>query len=231
MAIGSLSVPGLLAICVIVGSLVWLALRDHRAQRRKRHGLLDDCARLLTSSAVTHDGDGFPRIRGMQGRRAVDVRLISDGMTIRRLPQLWLQVTELARYDNVSGISVLVRPTGYEFFSLTSEFHHILDAPRSFPREVIVRGEDAHARELLARLAAPMAVILNDPRVKEIAVTRRGLRVICQADEGRRGEYLLLRQAFFDNSRVPAETLAGLLVGIGPLRAAIEASSVERVPA
>lgn len=208
-----------------VGPLVWLAVRDHRAQVLRRRAMLDACTRLFDSHTLTHGGDGFPHLTGVRAGRRIDVRLISDGMTIRRLPQLWLQVTELARLDGMSGIAVLVRPSGYEFYSLTSGFHHVIEPPASFPRELIVRGETARSKDLLKLVAAPMAAILSEPRVKEIAVTGRGLRIIRQASEGRRGEYLLLRQAVFDNGAIAAETIGAVLDSLDALRVAAAATA------
>lgn len=217
-----LSLSGVVIIFAVIGGLARLAVREHRLQLVKRRLLLDDCFRLFETRTVTFGGDGFPQIEGMQAGRKIDVRLISDGMTIRRLPQLWLQVTELTALDGVGGFSILVRPSGYEFFSLTPAFHHVIDVPSSFPREVIVRGEDDQSAAHVEALREPLANILADARVKEIAVTRRGLRIIRQADEGRRGEYLLLRQATFDSSGVSAEALADVLRDLDTLRIAVD---------
>lgn len=224
-----MSLSGTLMVCGVVAPLAWLAVREHRGQLIKRRGLLDACLGLFDTHALAHGEDGFPHLKGTSGARTVDVRLISDGMTIRRLPQLWLRVTELAPRDGVSGFSVLVRPSGYEFFSLTSGFHHVIEVPPSFPREVIIRGEDAGAIDSFSALSGPVASILNDPRVKEVAVTRRGVRIIRQVDEGRRGDYLLLRQAAFDTARIPQETLGQVLRELQTLRGAVDAR--ELVPA
>lgn len=212
-----------LAICTATGAFAWVGVRQHRRQKIKRRMLLDGCLPLFDTHDLTQGGDGFPRLKGTCAGRTIDVRLISDGMTIRRLPQLWLQVTELARLDSVSGFSVLVRPSGYEFFSLTSRFHHVIKVPPQFPREVIIRGEDAVSVASFNALEKPIGDILDDPRVKEIAVTPRGLRIIRQTDEGRRGEYLLLRQATFDGTAVSAEVLADACRELETLRAAIDA--------
>lgn len=216
-----------LLLLVFASPLIWLALRDHKALRLSRVGLLDGCANVFDRCALTHDGDSFPRLSGRCGRRNVDVRLISDTMTIRRLPQLWLQVTMLDRVDVTSGLAVLVRPSGYEFYSLTTGYLHVLDTPPSFPSEVIVRSECAGASKLLEKLTPSMARILEDPRVKEIAITPKGLRIMRQADEGRRGEYLLLRQAVFDQAAVTADALEAALAELETLRAAIEENERE----
>jgi hypothetical protein len=197
-------------------------MRDHRARHASRRALLGDCARLFDRYALTHEGDGLPRLSGRIGTRNVDVRLVSDTMTIRRLPQLWLQVTVLQRLPGVSGLAILVRPSGYEFYSLTSDFHHIIELPAEFPRELIVRGKDARSDAVFERLAPAAAAILSDPKVKEIAVTPEGFRIIRQASEGKRGDYLLLRQAVFDGTAVPAAVLETAMNDIEALRRGLE---------
>lgn len=209
-----------LIVCTMTGALGWIAARDHRALRASRAALLTQCTGLFDRHALSHEGDSFPRLSGRIGDRNVDVRLICDTMTMRRLPQLWLQVTVLARMPTNAGFAVLVRPSNYEFYSLTGEFEHVIEPPAGFPSEVIIRGETPRAGALLAKLSGPIADILQDPRVKEIAVTRQGLRIIRQADEGRRGEHLLLRQAVFDNGAVPPEALQSVLRKIESLRTA-----------
>lgn len=222
-------VSTVLAFAIPLATLAWMAMRDHRTQQARRRGLLDDCISLFDRYALTHGGDGFPRLAGRTGGRNVDVRLVCDTMTMRRLPQLWLQVTALEPLAGVSGFAVLVRPSGYEFYSLTVGFHHVIEPPSYLPRELIVRGRDAAAAALFARLAPALAPILADPRVKEIAVTREGLRLIRQADEGRRGEYLLLRQAVFDDAAVSAARLEEVLAALDGLKRAIRAPAVREV--
>jgi hypothetical protein len=143
-------------------------------------------------------------------------------MVIRRLPQLWLSITLLDTLGDVPSLAVLVRPAGYEFYSLTSRLGCTLDTPAALPSEVLIRGSDARADRLLWQLTPYLAASLSDPRVKEIAVTSKGLRIIVQAGEGRRGEHLLLRQAVFDDAVVPARELANRLMELETLLGAID---------
>lgn len=206
--------------------LGWIAMRDHRARSASRRALLGDCARLFDRYALTHEGDCFPRLSGRIGARTVDVRLVCDTMTIRRLPQLWLQVTVLERLPGMSGLAILVRPSGYEFYSLTNDFHHVIEPPADFPRELIVRGSNARSDDVFEKLAPAAAAILSDPLVKEIAVTPEGFRIIRQASEGRRGDYLLLRQAVFDETAVPAVVLEKALSDVESLRRSLEIPAI-----
>jgi len=206
----------------IAGAVGLFAAREHRQLRSARQTLLDCCADALDRHEIRYGGDGFPRLAGgFHGRRVI-AELIPDTMVIRRLPQLWLSITLLETLEEVPSLAVLVRPAGYEFYSLTSGLSCALDAPAAFPSEVLVRGSGARAERLLWQLTPHLAASLMDPHVKEIAVTSKGLRIIVQAGEGRRGEHLLLRQAVFDDAVVPARELANRLKELETLRSAID---------
>ena len=68
-----------------------------------------------------------------------------------------------------------------------------------------------------------MSDILADRRVKEIAITDRGLRIVRQAGEGKRGEHLLLRQTVFENANVGRRDLASVLDQLQAIRAITDA--------
>jgi hypothetical protein len=192
-----------------------LALRERRAALAARRSLLDRCLRVLDDPELRCGGDGFPSLAGRHEGRRVHLGLIPDTMVIRRLPQLWAALTISEALGGIPGLAVLVRPAGYEFYSLTGYFKESLDAPAGLPPEILVRGSDPRAESLLQDLAPALAAILGDPRVKEFAVTPSGLRLIWQLGEGRRGEHLLLRQAVFDNAQLEA---GEFLKRIGELR-------------
>lgn len=218
---------GLVAVAVValVGN------REHRSMRSSRRALLDDAAPALEAPVLDHGGDDFPRLAGRHRGIGVRVDLISDTMTLRRLPQLWLSVTKLVPAPGTPRVAVLVRPTGCEFYALTGSLEHALDVPALLPRETLARGSSREAQSLLDRLARPMADIMTDPRVKEIAVTEKGLRIVRQAAEGRRGEHLLLRQAVFDDAKVDRDDVLRLLCEIDALSAVVHARAGEVVAA
>lgn len=209
-----------LSLLLAAGSVAAIAAvgyRDHRAALTARRRLLDDCAGALDRAHLSFAADGFPRLEGSHRGRGVRIDLVPDTMTIRRLPQLWLSTTMLDANAGLPGLAVLVRPAGTEFYSLTSRLPLRLDAPRGFPDEVLIRG-DAGAERLLADLAGPMSAILADGRVKEIAITGRGLRIVRQAAEGKRGEHLLLRQTVFESGAVPHRDLATIFDQLQAMR-------------
>lgn len=186
-----------------------VARRERRAALRRRRAIFDRCLAAFDDCRTTVGRDGFPRIVGHIAGRSVMLEAVPDSLTTKRLPQLWLCVTLKAALPIEDDLAVLVRPTGAEFFALTHRLRARLHLPVGWPGEALLRGSRPAAQAFADQIGAPVAALLADPRVKEVAVTRRGLRVVYQADEGRRGEYLLLRQcAFADCDLAPATVLA-----------------------
>jgi hypothetical protein len=210
------TVPALIALAGILAVTV-LALQAHAAQRNTRRTLLNDCAGLLDQSVIQHGGDDYPRLDGTH-------KLIPDSMTIRRLPQLWLSITKVETRKDIPEFGVLVRPAGTEFYALTPNMARRLDSPQGWPEEVMVRGSGPASQNLLANTSPVIGRILTDGKVKEIAVTASGSRIIWQASEGRRGEYLLLRQATFDDASVSPSDFRQRLTELDDLSSAIDAS-------
>jgi hypothetical protein len=214
---------------IFAGLVGILAAREHRAALGARRSLLDRCAHVLDDAKIRVGRDGFPRLAGRRGGRDVVLDVIPDTMVMRRLPQLWASLTVLESVANTPNLAVLVRPAGYEFYSLTTELSYALDAQADLPREILVRASDARGEGLLHRLTPTLADILADPSVKEVAVTRRGLRLIWQLGEGRRGEHLLLRQAVFDGAELSAGDLTKRLGELDTLRRTLEMEKERRV--
>jgi hypothetical protein len=212
------------ALFAVVGLayIAWLSVRANTRIRAARRALFDQAKRVVENPELTFGADDLPRLKGLFRGRNVIADLIPDTMTIRRLPQLWLSVTLLDKMPGVHGFAMVVRHAGTEFYSLINSFTEQLESPAGFPSEILIRGEDAIAQSDLDALAKPLATILADPRVKEIAITKNGLRIVRQAAEGRKGEHLLLRQAMFDDADVPAIDLQNILEALDGMSAVIK---------
>ena len=190
--------------------------------------MFDSAAVALDAASIVHGGDGFPRLRGRYRGFEVQADLIPDTMVVRRLPQLWLSVTLLAPNPDVPAFAMLVRYAGNEFYSLAAEFACRLEPPSGFPAEVLIRAERPEAQAILDSLQAPLIKLLSDARIKEVAITSKGLRIIRQAAEGLRGEHLILRQAVFDTPGVSSADLNDLLNALAGLHALLSQRSSAR---
>ncbi len=123
----------------VAGAVGAVAAREHRLVRAARRSLLEPCANVLEGARVRHGGDGFPSLVGSHRGRRVHVELIPDTMVIRRLPQLWLSVTLLDKLPDVPRLAVLIRPAGYEFYSLTGSLTYPVEPPAGLPQEILIR--------------------------------------------------------------------------------------------
>ena len=85
------------------------------------------------------------------------------------------------------------------------------------PWECLVRGETDKSEDTLARIAPEAGKILSDPKVKEIAATKRGVRIVTQLAEGKRGQHLLLRQCDFEGAALSPQLLDTIVSNLGKL--------------
>lgn len=203
---------------------VAVAYREHARQLAARRSLLDRCVGVLRNATLAHGGDGFPILDGYWNGRFIRTELFPESMAIRRLPQLWLKLTRIEVRKGLPEFSILVRPSGTEFYSLTNGHTSTLRPPEGLAQEIVIRGSGPHAQRLLDAMAPVLATIFADPRIKEVAVTAKGLRLVWQAAEGQRGDHLLLRQCRFENAEVAPEALTARLCDLDRLSVAIDAA-------
>ena len=199
-----------------------VAVREHAKAIASRRTLLDRCAPLLSGAKIKHGGDGFPTLEGYHGGKFLRAELVPDSMTIRRLPQLWLKLTRIEARPRLPEYSLLVRPSGTEFYSLTSAHAVVLDPPPGVAAEVIAKGNRHASQQTLDVSASALRRIFSDARMKEAAVTVKGLRLVWQAAEGARGEHLLFRQCRFDNADFHPVAFADLLDCLDELSSSLE---------
>jgi hypothetical protein len=211
----SIALVGLLTTAIV-------AMREHARVVASRRTLLDCCASLLSETRVIYGSDGFPTLEGRHRGHYVRAELLPDTMTIRRLPQLWLKLTRLEARPNLAEFSVLVRPSGMEFYSLTDAHSIALEPPAGIASEIIARGNRRVSQRAVDNHAPVLRRIFSDARMKEIAVTAKGLRLIWQAAEGARGDHLIFRQCRFESASVEPATFATLLSALDSLSLSLE---------
>lgn len=207
---------GLIAFAAVIANL---ALRDHRRALGARRRLFDDCLGVLEGERWTAAGDGFPALEGRAFGHDVKAALIPDTMVMRRLPQLWLTVTLLEATPRTPSLSLLARHCGNEFYAVTLDLPRRIEPPPGLPLDVLARGDGPRADALCHALAPVLAKLLADPRVKEITLTPKGVRIVRQVAEGQRGEHLLLRQAVFGDVTVERADFMRILSDVAVLAA------------
>ena len=172
--------------------LAWLYRREREGYRRRRGAFFSPCLDLFDSYRVFQDAVDYPVLTGRYRGREVKLEPIVDHLTLRKLPSLWLRVSLIA-----PGVfDLVVRPRGTEFFSPASELAHGLALAPGWPADAALRSDDPARMPPLDAMAEHRG-LFDDPRVKELLVTPKGVRIVYQAQQAERAKYAVLRQIEF----------------------------------
>ena len=176
---------------------LWLALRliaESRARTKARARYFDAVKPLFDGGEVRLQPTGFPRMTGRQQGLSFDLQVIPDTLTFRKLPALWVLVTLPEPTPLHATLNLMARPSGNEPFTRFTTLPQSLPTPDCLPKEVSVRSDDA-TRIPPADLIARHADLFADPRIKELVLSPKGLRIVFLAEEADRGRYLIFREA------------------------------------
>lgn len=200
-----------LAVSVLLGILIWLNQRRHRNTVRQQRGAMwDRCLELLVQPEVLQDDVGFPLLKGSYSGRRVTLEPIVDHVAFRKLPQLWVRITVLAKLPVGGTIDYLVRPQNTEFYSIAWSLPVTVPVPEAWPQYALLRTDVAEPEPLIDQLSRHME-LFDDPKAKELVITPNGVRMVYQLDEGQRAHYAVLRSPQFDELQVKPEIVEMLL--------------------
>lgn len=212
-----------LALLLLLAFLAWHARRlwaEGRARRRARAGALDLARPLLSDALQRTEPDGFPRLAGTHRGARVDLRLVPDTLTTRKLPALWLLATLTEPQPLGATWHLMRRPRGTETFSAFDRLPRLLPPDPGLPPDTAVRTDAPPGAPTPPALAAALGALGAD-RLKELVLSPRGLRATWLLEEAHRGRYLLFRDAEMGRAPVPAETVQALLDALLELRDAL----------
>ncbi|WP_199260421.1 hypothetical protein [Paracoccus binzhouensis] len=215
--------PGLPILAAALALLLLLALRlrSEAARRRTaRAGYFDRIAPRMRGLRRAVAPTGFARLSGRIRGVETDLQAVPDMLACRKLPALWLLVTQPAALPVAQRIHLMARPRGLEPFSIFATLPWQTRLPEGFPDDAVLRSE-APLSAAEAALLARHRAILADARVKELVISPRGLRIAWLAEEAERSRYLLFREAELGRTPLPPEVLAPLLAALQRLRADI----------
>ncbi|GFO83094.1 MAG: hypothetical protein A49_27210 [Methyloceanibacter sp.] len=220
----------LAAITAIVG-FAYLAYRyreEQRAVRARRAAFFNDCWTVLDDPKLALDVFGYPSIAGTYEGEPIRADVVVDCMGLRKLPCLWVRVTLEAPVATGAVLDIMMRPSGAEFFSPFNDLHERLDTPGNWPERAIVHTDDP---KLLPDpdVFTPHVAILEEKPAKELIVSPKGARIVWQADEAQRSDYLLLRQARFDVVRFDAAEFRKIVIQLVGIRRALAENATQEL--
>lgn len=204
--------------CAALG--LWLALRlirETRARSIARATYFDAVKPLFDGGETRLQPTGFPRMTGRRAGLAFDLQAVPDTLTFRKLPALWVLITLPAPLPLRATLDLMARPSGNEPFTRFAALPQSLPRPAELPTEIAIRTDDAAnipPPDLIARHAG----IFADPRVKELVLSPKGLRIVILGEEADRGRFLIFREAEMGRNPLPPAQLQPLLDRLAALR-------------
>jgi hypothetical protein len=218
-----------MAIAALLLALVVLPLilaHDSARDKRRRGDWFAPVLPLLEAYRVTQDGKGWPVLTGRYRGRDVRLEPVLDDMAWRKLPSLWLKATLLSPNPSRGTLGFLVRARGGEFYSPTAELQHRLPLPSGWPVDAMLCTDDPATAPLELDMSA-----FDDPRMKELVITPKGVRLVYQAAQGNRADYLVLRQARFAERHADPALVRALLDHVLDIAASADAGTPARAAA
>lgn len=199
---------------------LWLALRlirEASARTRARADYFSAVRSLFDGGETRVQPTGFPRMTGRRSGLAFDLQAIPDTLTFRKLPALWVLVTLPEPLPLDATLDLMARPSGNEPFTRFADLPQSLPTPPELPKEIAIRSDDA-TRIPPPDLLARHADLFTDPKVKELVLSPKGLRIVILAEEADRGRYLIFRDAEMGREPLSPARLEPLLDRLAAIR-------------
>ncbi|HLH11196.1 MAG TPA: hypothetical protein VKV77_04860 [Methylovirgula sp.] len=190
--------------------LTWSYRRERERRRMMRGAFFAECCPLFEKWVITQDHLHYPVLAGRYQGLDIEIEPIIDDLTVRKLPSLWIKVSLKApvRYSGI--FDLLIRPRGMELYSPAFDLPFEIARPQDWPADAIIRSDDSANMPPLAVFAEHLH-LFDDPKMKELLVTPKGVRLVYQAAQASRGTYAVLRQSEFAETRLAPGLAARLL--------------------
>ncbi len=222
---GSLAMIALLiTLLALLGGLAWATLHQGRQRAFARAAYFDRGKPLFSNLISGWSPTGFARLSGQIDGTTFDMQVMPDTLTYRKLPALWLMVTLPEPMPVRGAFHLMIRPRGVEPFSKFDTMEHQVAVPAGFPPDCAIRCDDLLAipSEALLRRHLPL---FDDLRMKELVISKQGLRLVWLAEEAARGRYLIFRDAEMGMEPIEAEKLCRLVDALKTLQADLAAEA------
>lgn len=220
------------AVAIVLLYLLFRDFQRRRAAVREEPGKLFAAIIPMLEGATLHAGEaaGMHRLEGSYQGHTVSVRTVADTLALRKLPSLWLMVTLVREQPFAGTFDLMMRPAGPTTFSNFDFLPQTIATPPGFPEDAMLRSDDPANMLPLAVAAAHVPALFADPRMKELLVTPRGIRLVRQMAEGDRARYGVFRQADFGGAAVDPHLLRGMLDSLIALQHDIDRQHPQRGP-
>ncbi len=187
-----------------------------------RSHIFDDCSTLLTKSQQRLDKANLPILEGDFDGYKVSLSVVEDTLGWRKVPPLWLLVKIEAKTMSHGTLDYIVRPSNNEFYSPSWQWNGNLNIPTSWPQHAILKYQ--HQAVDLALINSLIPNLFLDVNMKELLVTPSLTRLTYMVKQAERGEYLIMRNAIYENTPISEKLVEKILKQAVELRRTIEYS-------
>lgn len=164
--------------------------------------------RACLDDVATSQGEaaGVYHLTGTYKGHPVAIKAVTDLLMVRKLPSLWLMVTLPGEVPIPATVDIMLRPAGQSSFSNFDFLPVTLEAPPGFPETAVIRSDSPEAQALVPVIAMQQR-LWSLPRLKELLVSPRGVRIVTLLAEADRARYGVFRQAEFGEASADPETV------------------------
>ena len=192
----------------------------YKADARGR--IFDECSPLVTNAQQRLDKANLPILEGDYGGYKVSLSIVEDTLGWRKVPPLWLLIKVAANAQSTGTLDFIVRPSNNEFYSPSWQWNENLAIPANWPQHAILKYQHQAADLALINTITPQ--LFADANMKELLIMPNFTRLTYMVKQAERGEYLIMRNAIYENTPISRDVVEALLKQAIAIRQNIEKS-------
>lgn len=198
---------------------------DVNYKTQARSHVFNDCISLLQHAQLSQDKAHLPVLHGVYDGYQVSLNTVEDTLGWRKIPPLWLLIKVAANKPSYGTLDFIARPANNEFYSPSWQWDGNLSTPASWPQHAIIKYQTQAVD--LALLEPYVPILFTDSKMKELLVTSSMVRLTYMVKQAERGEYLIMRNAVYENSPISKDAVEVLLKQAIAIRKTIENAETE----
>jgi hypothetical protein len=197
----------LLILMIVIMYRKYHSAVHYKSDARSR--IFDDCSLLLHDSHQSRDQADLPILQGNYEEYKVSLNIVEDTLGWRKVPPLWLLIKVEAKVLNSGSLDYIVRPSNNEFYSPSWQWNGNITIPQFWPQHAILKYK--HQSVDLALLDQFVPKLFADTNMKELLITANMTRLTYMVKQAERGEYLIMRNAVYENTPISRNIVEMLL--------------------
>lgn len=213
-------------LLLLIAMTVMLYSKYSHAVRYKvdaRSRIFDECSSLIANTQQRLDKANLPILEGDYGGYKVSLSIVEDTLGWRKVPPLWLLIKVEANVQSTGTLDFIVRPSNNEFYSPSWQWNGNLAIPANWPQHAILKYQ--HQAADLALINAFIPQLFVDANMKELLIMPNFTRLTYMVKQAERGEYLIMRNAIYENTPISRDVVGALLKHAVAIRLNIENSA------